>query len=126
MPDPRHVELEAVALGREIKLEVAIFLGVGRQLVRPHRDLAPLEALADIPHRLRAGAPGGEMIAPAAQLREPLSADPFARAAFRRVAIDAGEVELTDLAMRECFAARVGRLGGRAPGGARAAARPRR
>src|ERR1043166_107392 len=114
MPDPRHVELEAVALGREIKLEVAVFLGVGRQLIRPHRDLAPLEALADVPDRLLAGAPSGEMIDPAAQLREPLPADPFARAALGRVAIDAGEVELPDLAMRKRFAARVSRLGRRA------------
>src|ERR1041385_4522106 len=99
--DPRHVELEAVALRREIKLEVAVFLGVGRQVVRPHRDLAPLEALADVPDRLLAGAPGGEMIERAAQLREPLAADPFACPALRRVAIDAGEVELPDLAMRQ-------------------------
>src|ERR1043166_8869016 len=112
MPDPRHVELEAVALGGEIKLEVAVFLGVGRQLVRPHSDLTPLEALADVPDRLLARAPGGEMVDPAAQLREPLPANPFARAAFRRMAIDAGEVELPDLAVRQRFAARVGRLGG--------------
>src|SRR6202011_3887184 len=114
MPDPRHVELEAVALRGEIKLEVAVFLGVGRQLVRPDRDLAPLEALADVPDRLLAGAPGGEMIERAAQLREPLAADPFARPALGRVAIDAGEVELPDLALRERFAARVGGLRGRA------------
>ena len=38
------------------------------------------------------------MIERAVHLREPLAADPFARAAFRRVAVDAGEVELPDLA----------------------------
>src|ERR1051326_7546096 len=110
MPDPRHVELEAVALGREIKLEIAVFLGVRRQLIRPHRDLAPLEALADVPDRLLAGAPSGEMIDPAAQRSEKLPADPFARASFRCVAIDAGGVELPDLAMRQRFPARVRRL----------------
>src|ERR1700756_1322665 len=62
MPDAGHVELEAVALRGEIKLEVAVFLGVGRQLVRPYRDLAPLEAFAHVPDRLQAGAPGGEMV----------------------------------------------------------------
>src|SRR5262245_60156518 len=116
MPDSGHVELEAVALRREIKLELAVFLGVGRQLVRPNRDLAPLETLAHVPDCLLAGAPGGEMVERAAQLREPLAADPFTRAALGRVAIDAGEVELPDLAMRERFAARVGGLGGRAFG----------
>src|SRR5215813_15050557 len=112
MPDTRHIELEAVALGGEIKLEVAVFLGIGRQFVRPYRDLAPLEAFADVPDRLQAGAPSGEVIERAAHLREPLAADPFARAALRRMAIDTGEVELPDLALRERFAALVGGLGG--------------
>src|SRR5580693_6475102 len=100
MPDPRYVELEAVALRREVELEVTVFLGVGRQFVRPHRDLAPLEAFAHVPGRLQAGAPGGVMIQRAAYLPEPLAADPFTGAAPRAVAIDASEVELSDLALR--------------------------
>src|SRR5580704_3575395 len=108
MPDTRHVELETVALRGEIKLEVAVFLGVGRQLVRPHRDLAPLEALAHVPGRLQAGAPSGIVVERAVHLPEPLAADPFTGAALGRVAIDAGEVELADLAMRARVAARVG------------------
>src|SRR5215469_15116806 len=98
MPDSRHVELEAVALRGEIKLEVAVFLGVGRQLVRPDRDLTPLEAFPYVPDRLQTRAPGREMVERAAHLREPLAADPFAGAAVGRMTIDAGEVELPDLA----------------------------
>src|SRR5262249_24040510 len=114
MSDSRHIELEAVALRGEIKLEVAVFLGVGRQFVRPDRDLAPLEAFAHVPDSRQVGATGGEMIERATHLREPLAADPFAGAAVGRMAIDAGEVELPDLAAGERFAALVGRLGGAA------------
>src|ERR1700746_401115 len=112
MPDSRHVELEAVALRREVQLEVAVFLRIGRQFVRPHRDLAPLEAFAHVPGRLQAGAPGGVMIERAAHGPEPLAADPFARAAAGPVAVDAGEVELPDLALSERVAPLVGGLGG--------------
>src|SRR5262249_41295289 len=111
MPDPRHVELQAVALRGQEQLEVAVFLGIGRQLVRPDGHLTPLKALADVPDRLLAGAPGGEMVELAALLGKPLAADPLERAALRQMTIDAGEVELAESARRQRVAAIVGRLG---------------
>ncbi len=84
---------------RQIELQIAVFLGVRRQLVGADVDLAPLEALADVPDRLQAGAPGREMIVLALLLAEPLAADPLQAAACGAVAIDAGEVELAELAL---------------------------
>src|SRR5262249_34752028 len=93
MPDPRHVELQSVVERREIKLEVAVSLRVGRQLVRPDRDVAPLEAATDVPDLVEAGAPGGEMVELALRLAQPLAADPLEAAALRVVAVAAREVE---------------------------------
>ena len=61
------------------KLQIAIFLGVRRQFVGADIDLAPLEALADIPDRQQAGAPGREMVVLALRLAQPLAANPVIR-----------------------------------------------
>src|SRR5690348_3519148 len=111
MPYPRHVELEPVVERRQIELEIAIFLGVGRQLVRPDRDVAPLEATADVPGLVEAGAPGGEMVELALRLSQPLAADPLETAALRVVAIAAREVERADLQIHQRAAA-LGRFAG--------------
>src|SRR5262245_47895966 len=111
MPYPRHVELQAVVERREVELEVAVLLGVGRQLVRPDRHVAPLEAAADVPDLVEAGAPGGEMVELALRLAQPLAADPFEPAALRVVAVAAREVERADLDLHERAAA-LGRLAG--------------
>ena len=109
MPDARHAQLQAFVLRGEIELKVAIFLGVRRQLVGADIDLAPLEALADVPDRQQAGAPGREMVALALGLAEPLAADPFV--SRNAVAVRAGEVELSELARAQLFAALYRRFG---------------
>src|ERR1051325_8354952 len=62
VPDARHAELQPFVLRGEVKLEVAVFLGVRRQFVRADVHLTPLEALANIPDRQKARAPGREVI----------------------------------------------------------------
>src|SRR6478752_5065841 len=81
MPDSRHVELEPGVDRGEVKLEIAVWLGVRRQLVGPYRDVAPFEALANVPDRLLARTPGWEVIELPALLAQPLAADPFKPAA---------------------------------------------
>src|SRR5262245_5679577 len=98
MPDSGHVELQPRILARQEELELAVFLRVRRQLIGSNRDRAPLEPLADIPGRLPAGPPRREMIELSTKLAEPLSANPFEPALLRAVTVDAGEVELPDLA----------------------------
>src|SRR5262245_56638642 len=82
VPDARHAQPRAGSLRGEIELEVTIFLGVRRKVIGPDRDLTPLEALADIPVRLLAGAPGREMVELPAQFAKPLAANPFLRVFF--------------------------------------------
>src|SRR5512147_1768612 len=96
MPDARHAELEAFVLRGEIQLQVAIFLGVGRQLVGANIDLAPLEPLADIPNLQQARAPGREVIILTLRLAEPLPSNPAVR--DFAMTVGARHVELTDLA----------------------------
>src|ERR1700754_440864 len=108
MPDPRYAQLLSVVLRCQINLQVAVFLGVRRQFVGTDVHLAPLEALADIPDRLQAGAPGREVIVLSLRLAEPLAADPVI--GCLPVTIGAGEVELAELAAREFLAARDRRL----------------
>src|SRR5882672_2069842 len=105
MPDTWHAELLSGVAGREIELEVAIFLGIRRQVIGPDRDLAPLEALADVPDRLLAGPPRWEVAQLSIQLAEPLSANPFVGPLLRGVTVGAGEVELSKLARAQRFAA---------------------
>src|SRR5579871_2495093 len=114
MSYPRHVELQPVVDRREVELEVAVFLGVGRQLVRPDRDVAPLEATTDVPDLVEAGAPGREMVVLALRLGEPLAANPLEAAALWVVAVAAGEVQRADLRIHERAAALERILGARA------------
>src|SRR5215470_14035232 len=99
-----HVEFQSIALRGEIEFQVAVFFGVRRQFVRPARDLAPLEALADIPDRLLAGTPGGKMVELTIDLGQPLPAHPLERAATRQVTVGTTEVELSDLAQAQFLA----------------------
>src|SRR5262249_38331246 len=103
MPDARAAHLLALVLSHDIELEIAIFLGDGRQFIGADVDLAPLEALADVPDRLQAGPPGREVIGLPFCLAKPLAADPvIGRDA---VAVCAGKVELAELALGEVLAA---------------------
>src|SRR5258707_1720189 len=101
MPDARHVHLQAFVLRREIKLKIAVFLGVGRQLVGADIDLAPLEALADVPDVVEARAPRREVIVLPLLLAEPLAPNPLEAALLGRMAIHACEVELAELALAQ-------------------------
>src|SRR5262249_60931770 len=112
----RSAELLAGIDGREIEFEIAILLGIGRQLVRPDRHVAPLEAFANVPDLIEAGAPGREMVERAFGLAEPLAADPFEAAARRVMAVTAGEVERADLDVRKCASPLIGFLCTPAPG----------
>src|SRR6185437_9018471 len=76
-PDARYAEFETLALGRKIHFQVAVFLGIRRQFVGANVDLAPLEALANVPDLLLAGAPGREMVVLALRRPQPLPADPM-------------------------------------------------
>src|SRR5690242_1219888 len=98
MPNTRHAELQAGVHRREVKLEIAIFVGVRRQLVSADVDLAPLEALANVPHGLQARSPGREVVVLTLLLTEPLAADPLQTRLRRIVAVDTGEIELSELA----------------------------
>src|SRR5450631_2973016 len=97
MPYARHAQLQALVQRGEINLQVAIFLGVRRQFVSANIDLAPLEALADVPDRQQAGAPGREMVVLAFRLAQPLAADPAIGG--NAVTVGAGKVELAELAL---------------------------
>src|SRR5471032_2676463 len=108
MPDVWGGECLPLVHLAQIKLQLAIFNGVGRQLVGAHLDIAPFEALADVPDLVAAGAPQREMVVLALGLAQPLATDPFVGAL--PMAIGAGEVELADLEVRQLLAARVGRL----------------
>jgi hypothetical protein len=110
VPDSGYAKFQPGILGRQIELEVAVFLRVWRKLVGADRYRAPLESLADIPNRLLAGPPCREMIELPPQRAKPLPANPLEAALVRRVAIDASEVELSDLAQRERLPALVRRL----------------
>src|SRR5262245_40607125 len=115
MADAGHVELQPGILCGKVKFKVAVFLRIGRQLIGPDRNRAPLKALADIPGRLPAGPPRRKMLELPAKFAEPLPANPFERALFRGVAVDAGEVELPDFARRQRLSALIGVLRRRAP-----------
>src|SRR5262249_57477763 len=99
MPDPGHIEFKAGIDRREVELEVAMFLRIRRQLVRPDRDIAPLEALADIPDRLLTRAPGREVIELAALLAEPLATDPLEPTALGVMTIHPRKLHLSALAI---------------------------
>src|SRR5262245_21973617 len=88
-----------------------MFLGVRRQLVGPDCYVAPLKAFANVPNRLLAGAPGREVIELTALLAQPLAADPLETATVRIMAIETGEVELSDLDGRERTPALISFLG---------------
>src|SRR4249919_2472445 len=103
MPDARHAQLQTFVLRRQIEFEIAIFLRVRRQIVGANIDLAPLEALTDIPDLQQARAPGREMVVLALRLAEPLATNPVVR--DFAVAVGAGHVELADLALRQLLAA---------------------
>ena len=60
MPDAGYAELLTLVLRGEIELEIAIFLGIGRQLIGANIDLTPLEALSNIPNCQKVRAPGRE------------------------------------------------------------------
>src|SRR5665213_4245067 len=111
-PDARHAEFEALALRRQIHLKVAILLGIGRQFISADVDLTPLEALANVPDLLLAGAPGREMVVLALQHRQPLPANPVI-GGFA-VAIGAGEIEFAELTVRQRLATLRSRLRRRA------------
>ena len=102
VPNAGYAQLQPVVLRGEIELEIAIFLGVGRQFVGANIDLAPLETLANIPDRQKAGAPGREMIVLALRLTQPLTADPVV--GRFAVAIGAGEIQFAELAACELLA----------------------
>src|SRR5262245_26043394 len=78
MPDAGHAEFLTLVLRGEIELEIAIFLGVGRQIIGANVDLAPLETLPNIPNCQKARAPRREMIVLAFRLAQPLAPDPMA------------------------------------------------
>src|SRR4029079_2262103 len=99
MPDARHAQLQTFVLRRQIQFEIAVFLCVRRKLIGANIDLAPLEALTDIPDLQQAGAPGREMVVLAFRLAEPLATYPVVR--DFAVAIGARHVELGDLALRD-------------------------
>src|SRR5689334_12088326 len=99
MPDARHAQLQTLVLRSQIKLQIAIFLGVRRQLVGANIDLTPLETLANVPDLQQAGAPGREMVVLALRLAEPLSANPVVR--HFAVAVRARHVQLADLTLRQ-------------------------
>src|SRR5262249_29760406 len=97
MPDPGHIEFKAGIDRREVELEVAVFLRIRRQLVRPDRDIAPLEALADIPDCLLPRGRGGEVTELAALPAEPLATDPLEPTSLGIMTIQARKVELSNL-----------------------------
>src|SRR5450631_404440 len=109
VPNPRHAQLQPLIQRGEINLQVAIFLGVRRQLIGADINLAPLEALADIPDRQQAGAPSREMVVLAFRLAQPLAADPAI--GRNAVTIGAGKVELAELTLAQRLAARDRGLG---------------
>src|SRR6187401_1168130 len=103
MPDARHAEIQAFVLRGQIQFEIAIFLRIRRQFIGANIDLAPLEALADIPDLQQARAPGREMIVLALRLAQPLAAYPVVR--DFAVTVGTSHVELADLALRQLLAA---------------------
>src|SRR5476649_945917 len=62
MPDIGGGECLPLVHLAQIKLQLAILNGIGRQLVGAHLDIAPFEALADVPDLVAAGAPHRKMI----------------------------------------------------------------
>src|SRR6266702_6358674 len=108
--DARHTELLSGVLRSEIKLEVAIFAGVRWEVIGPDSDLTPLQALADVPDRLLARAPGWEMIQLSLEFAQSLSAYPFVGSPVRRVTVGAGKIHRAEFAYAESLAAFVGGL----------------
>src|SRR6185437_3395148 len=108
VPDVRRHEFLPLVHLSQIKFQVAIFNSVGRQLVGAHLDIAPFEALADVPDLVAAGAPQREMVELSLGLAQPLAADPFVRGLA--MTVGAGEIELADLEIGELHAALVGGL----------------
>src|SRR5262245_46540874 len=96
MPDAGYAELLTLVLRGEIELEITVFLGVGRQLIGANIDLAPLEALSNVPNCQKVRAPGRKMVVLAFRLPPPLSPDPMV--GRYPMAIGAGHVELAHLA----------------------------
>src|SRR5690348_18512917 len=83
----------------QIKLQLAVFNRIGWQLIGAHLNVAPLEAFANIPNLIAAGAPHGEVIELPLGFAQPLAAQPFVGGL--PVAIGAGEVELANLELGE-------------------------
>src|SRR5262245_28783421 len=103
MPDAGHAERLTLVLRGEIELEITVFLGVRRQLVGADIDLAPLEALSNVPNCQKVRAPGRKMVVLAFRLAQPLSPDPMV--GRFPMAIGAGHVELAHLARAQLLAA---------------------
>src|SRR5215831_7342917 len=106
---PTSADLARLAsLRGQMEFEITIFFGVRRQVVGPDRHLTPLEALANVPDRLLAGAPGWKMVELSAQFAKPLATNPLLRAFFAAVAVGAGKVQCADLARAQLIATLVG------------------
>src|SRR5690606_32222758 len=85
--DSRCADLFALVEHRERELDVAVLGRIGRKLVRPDRDVAPLEALTDVPDVAAARAPGGEVRDRALELHQVLAAHPLVGVAVLGVAV---------------------------------------